>query len=162
MTEWLDFDVVPFWEAALRIALAAALGMAIGLDRDLKRKPIDVRAYMIVATTACLIALMAQEIYADYQRSDETVRLDFMRVIEGVLTGIGFLGAGAIIRAQDSNYVIGTATGASIWASGGIGLTLGFGFYCLTAIAFVALLMILLMLGLMMPAITDQTDDHEK
>lgn len=147
MAELLDFNVVPYWEAVIRILASAALAMIIGLERDMKNKPIDFRAYMIVATVSCAIAIMAQEIHVDYLGPDETVGLDFMRVIEGVLTGIGFLGAGAIIRSRDSDRVIGTATGASIWASGGLGLSLGFGFYGLTAMAFLVIAGTLFTLG---------------
>lgn len=142
-----DFDVVPAWEVVLRIALAWLLGMAIGLDRALKNKPVDLRVYMIVATTACAMAVLSQELFADFQTSDETVNLDFTRIISGVLTGIGFLGAGAIIRNRDENEVIGSATGASIWASGGLGLALGYGFYGLTLITFVPIIATLVVLG---------------
>lgn len=143
-----DFDVISPTEVAFRIALAAVLGLAIGLDRALKRKPIDLRVFVIVATTACAMAVMAQELYADYDAAEETVSLDFTRVIEGVLTGIGFLGAGAIVRNRDSGDVMGTATGASIWASGGLGLALGFGFYGLTLMAFVPVIVALVLMGL--------------
>lgn len=151
--DWIfDFDVVPAWEVVLRIVLAGGLAALIGLERDMKRKPIDFRAYMIIAVTSCIVAVMAQEIYADYQNSDGPVSLDFMRIVEGVLTGIGFLGAGAIIRNQngDGRRVVGTATGASIWASGCLGLTAGFGFYGLTMMAFVAVWGILLVTGLLL------------
>ncbi len=160
MPSFLDFDIVPLWEAVLRVLLAAGIGLAIGLDRDLKKKPIDFRAYIIIATTSCVIALMAQEIFEDYRQAEDSVTLDFMRVVEGVLTGIGFLGAGAIMRSGDSGRVVGTATGASIWASGGLGLMLGFGFYGLTAIAFLAVFGSLFALGFLMPAISDERDDQ--
>lgn len=159
LEEFYDFKMVSFEESCFRIALACILGMAIGLDRDMKKKPIDFRAYMIVAATACLVAIMAQEVYAEYQSDNSSVRLDFMRIIEGVLTGIGFLGAGAIIRAENSNRVIGTATGASIWASGGLGLALGFGFYGLTAIAFVAIVTILFIIGMLMPYVSNRQEE---
>jgi putative Mg2+ transporter-C (MgtC) family protein len=84
-----------------------------------------------------------------------------MQVISGVLTGIGFLGAGAIIRSRDSAQVIGTATGASIWASGGMGLALGFGFYMLALISFVTIFSVLFLFGLVMQDRHDgpQSDD---
>lgn len=66
-----------------------------------------------------------------------------------MLTGIGFLGAGAILRSQDDR-VVGTATGASIWASGGVGLSLGFGFYVLSALSFIAIFGLLFLSGLLM------------
>lgn len=152
MEKLTGFNTIPFFEVVIRIAMAGGFGLALGLDRHWKNKPMDFRAFMIVAVTSCIVAIMAQEVYADYQTSDATVRLDFMRIIEGVLTGIGFLGAGAILYSRDSNRVIGTATGASIWASGGIGLTIGFGFYVLSLLSFLAIFGILFFFGLLMPA----------
>lgn len=81
---------------------------------------------------------------------------------EGILTGIGFLGAGAIVRSRDSDRVIGTATGVSVSASGGLGMTLGFGFSGLAAIGLVPVLGPLVVLGYVMPQITDEHDDGEK
>lgn len=159
MIPFADFDVVPGWEVLIRVGIAAAFGLVLGLDRERKRKPIDFRAFMIVCVATCLVAIMAQELYADYDKgSDSNVRLDFMRIVEGVVTGIGFLGAGAIIRLSDGEGVRGTATGASIWASGVLGLTLGFGFYGLATIGFVAIAAILVVLGFLRPHLTDQTD----
>jgi len=158
-----DFDVVPFWDAVLRVCASVALAMVIGLERNIKRKPVDFRAYMIVAAISCVIAIMAQEIYADYQTAETSIRLDFMRIIEGVLTGIGFLGAGVIIKgsSDQANPVVGTATAASIWASGGLGLTLGFGFYGLALLAFAAIAGTLFVFGLLMPVIVDREDGRE-
>ena len=123
----------------------------LGLERYWKNKPMDFRAFMIVAVTSCVIAIMSQEVYADYNSGEGTVALDFMQIIAGVLTGIGFLGAGAIIHSRDGSQVLGTATGSSIWASGGIGLALGFGFYMLSIISFLTIFGILFICGLVMP-----------
>ena len=141
---WISLDIIELWELCLRVVLAALFGLALGIDREYKNKPIDFKAYMIVATSSCLVAVMAQEIYADYASADDVVSVDLGKIVGGVLTGIGFLGAGAIIQIGETK-VIGTATGASIWASGIIGLALGFGFY---GIAFIGFLAILLILGL--------------
>jgi putative Mg2+ transporter-C (MgtC) family protein len=148
MEHLLEYRTISLFEVILRIVLAGGFGLALGLERYWKNKPMDFRAFMIVAVTSCVIAIMAQEVYADYSASDKTIRLDFMQIIAGVLTGIGFLGAGAIIRSRDGAQVIGTATGASIWASGGIGLALGFGFYVLSAISFLAIFSVLFVFGL--------------
>lgn len=156
-----NFDAVSASETVLRIGMAAAFGLILGLERDWRKRPIDFRAYMIIAVSTCLIAIMAQEVLADYQKTDQTLQLDFMRAVEGALTGIGFLGAGAILRHKQENRVIGTATGASIWASGGLGLTLGFGLYGLALIGFAAIVAILIVLGLCMPIFTYADHRHE-
>lgn len=146
MFEFIDMDVVNPAETLLRVFLALIFGFVLGLERDRKNKPIDFRAYMIVAVTTCIIAILGQELYSDYSEASTVVSLDLGKVIAGVLTGIGFLGAGAIIKVEN-DQVIGTATGASIWASGGIGLCLGFGMYGLAGIGFIAIASILIIGG---------------
>lgn len=150
MEHLFDYRTVNLGEVILRVLLAGSFGLALGLERYWKNKPMDFRAFMIVAVTSCVIAIMAQEVYAEYSSSDNTVQLDFMQIIAGVLTGIGFLGAGAIIRSRDGVQILGTATGASIWASGGIGLALGFGFYMLSLVSFLTIFGILFVFGLLM------------
>jgi putative Mg2+ transporter-C (MgtC) family protein len=150
MEQLIEYRTVSLFEVILRIVLAGGFGLALGLERYWKKKPMDFRAFMIVAVTSCVIAIVAQEVHADYSSSaDSTVELDFMQIIAGVLTGIGFLGAGAIIRSRDGAQVIGTATGASIWASGGIGLALGSGFYVLSLTSFVVIFVVLFVFGLL-------------
>lgn len=146
MFEWPD--------VALRVFLAALFGLLIGIDRDQKDKPVDFRVYMIVAITTTVITIMTQEINGNYNSTEQFLTLDLGKTIAGVLTGIGFLGAGAIIKVNDSQ-VVGTATGASIWASGGMGLCLGFGMYGLAFILFLALAITLMFTGRMMSKLTN-------
>jgi len=119
------------------VFLAAIFGLLLGLDRDNKDKPVDFRVYIIIAMTTTIIAIMSQEISSHYTNED-FLKLDLGKIIAGILTGIGFLGAGAIIKVNDKE-VIGTATGASIWACGGLGLCLGFGLYGLAIALFITL-----------------------
>ncbi len=136
-------------------------GFILGLERDSKNKPIDFRAFMIVAVTTCILAILGQEIYSDFASEEGgTLKVDLSSIIAGVMTGIGFLGAGAIIHRGD-NRVVGTATGASIWAAGGIGLAIGFGFYSLGIVAFVAIGAILLAGGIFRTKFSG-IDDNEK
>jgi len=142
-------NVIGFPEAALRAFLAMAFGLVLGLDRDSKNKPIDFRAYMIVALTTCIAAMLSQELYHSYQSSGNVVSLDLAKIISGTLTGLGFLGAGAIIKVEGKN-VVGTATGASVWASGIIGLTIGFGLYALALLTLVCITAVLVLGGYFM------------
>ncbi len=146
MFEFIDMDVVGPVETFLRVFFALSFGVVLGLERDSKNKPIDFRAYMIVAVTACICAIMGQELYSDYSQASDVVSIDLGKIISGVLTGIGFLGAGAIIKVE-KDQIVGTATGASIWAAGGIGLCLGFGMYGLAGIGFIAIAFILIVGG---------------
>lgn len=134
----LDLYSMSFQELALRLILAVIFGLVIGLDRDNKDKPVDFRVYVIIVTATTVLAIMALELSFYYNNDDKFLSLDLGKIIAGVLTGIGFLGAGAIIKVDDKQ-VIGTTTGASIWACGALGLCLGFGMYGLAVALFVTL-----------------------
>lgn len=139
MEDWfadaLGLHFVTFGEALIRMLLAAGLAMVLGLERYRKNKPIDYRAFVIISLASCVLAMMSQELYADFAAAENVVSMDLAKIVAGVLSGIGFLGAGAIIKQSDGD-VVGTATGASIWASGALGLTIGFGFYALALMMF--------------------------
>lgn len=101
---------------------------------------------MIIAMTTTVIAIMGQEINSHYAADEDFLSLNLGKIIAGVLTGIGFLGAGAIIK-KENEQVVGSATGASIWASGAMGLCLGFGLYGLAIMLFIALAITLVIAG---------------
>lgn len=147
--DFLNLALFTWQDLILRISLAMVFGLILGWDRDRKNKPIDFRAYMIVCVTSCIIAMMAQELNYDFSHKENIIGLDLGKIISGVLTGIGFLGAGAIIK-RENNQIVGTATGASIWAAGGIGLALGFGAYGLALAGFIAIAGILTIGGFCM------------
>ena len=159
ISDAFDLTLFTWGEVTLRLALAIAFGLALGLDRDSKNKPIDFRAYMIVCVATCTLAMMVQELHDDFSGDSTLLSLDMGKVISGVLTGIGFLGAGAIIK-RDNDQVVGTATGASIWASGGIGLALGFGVYGLAFAGFLAVAAILIFGGLYMEIFHNRKDEE--
>ena len=146
---YLNLNYVSWGEAILRIGLACLFGLVFGLERHTKNKPINFRVYMLVSMTSCVICILGLELGQELLEQDSVTNLDLGKIISGTLTGIGFLGAGAIMKLDD-NRVIGTATGASIWASGGIGLTLGFGYYGLAFAAFVTVALILFIGGFFM------------
>jgi len=133
-------NVVFMPEVLLRVVLAGLMGFVIGFDRDRKDKPMGARTYMIVCMTSAMLCIMGQELFYIYGGSGESIPgLDLSKIIGGVLTGIGFLGAGAIIK-RDDTHITGATTGASIWAAGGIGMMVGFGLYALYAVAFLSVL----------------------
>jgi putative Mg2+ transporter-C (MgtC) family protein len=110
-------------EQILRLLLAAATGSLIGLERDLRDKPAGIRTHMLVCIGSCIITLVS--IY-DFP-------LDAARIAAGIVTGIGFLGAGAIIGGSDG--VHGLTTAAGIWVTAAVGLALGTGSYIIAALS---------------------------
>lgn len=157
INQYLSLEIIGYGELVLRLFLAMLFGFILGIDRDSKNKPIDYRAYMIVAVATCSVAIMGQELYIQYASAEQFVSLDLGKIISGVLTGIGFLGAGAILKQGDTK-IIGTATGASIWASGIFGLALGFGMYALAFLTFLMIAIILIGCGFFMKTFADKED----
>ncbi len=126
-------------EALLRIVASAALPLMIGVDRFLRRKSIDFRPFVIVSLGACALSLAVLELA--YRETDANLDFSPSRVFAGVITGIGFLGAGAMFR-QDQ-YVKGAGSAASIWASGIIGILCGIGLLWLATLLASAVLALL-------------------
>ena len=130
---------ISWLEALARIAAAMLLPLLIGVDRFVRRKPIDFRPFVIVALAACTLALAIMELAA--RTSDPQVDVGPSRIFAGVITGIGFLGAGAMFR--EENYVKGAGSAASIWAAGAIGLVCGVGMLWLAALLAGGVLLVL-------------------
>ena len=106
----------------LRIFVALLIGGIIGLERGTKNRPAGLRTYMLVCVGSCLIMLTNQYIYQCTGAGDP------MRLGAQVVSGIGFLGAGTIMVTK-RNQIKGLTTAAGLWASAGVGLALGIGFY---------------------------------
>lgn len=121
-----------------RLILSVVLGGLIGLERQLHRRAAGLRTHIMVSLGSCLMMLTSLYVFDIY---NHIVPLDPTRLAAGVITGIGFLGAGAIIR--DREGIKGLTTAASLWVVAGIGLAVGCGFYTAgmftTVLALVAL-----------------------
>jgi putative Mg2+ transporter-C (MgtC) family protein len=114
-----DYKVV-----LVRIVLAVVLGGIIGLEREKKGRSAGLRTHILVCTGSSLIMLVSLYIFEIYQGK---VAVDPSRIAAGVVTGIGFLGAGTIMASNEG--VRGLTTAASIWVSSAIGLAVGCGFF---------------------------------
>ncbi len=113
-------------EMVLRLLMAAVLGMIVGFERLHSHKPAGLRTHMLVCIGAALFTVVS--IYGFGSGSDPS------RVAAGIVAGIGFLGAGAIIHAQDGG-LHGLTTASSIWAVAAIGMAAGTGMYIVAAVA---------------------------
>ena len=110
-------------EMVIRLLLTLILSGLVGLERQVHRRDAGLRTHILVALGSCLIMLTSLYVFDIYK---EQVSLDPVRIAAGVVTGIGFLGAGTIIRSPDG--VKGLTTAASLWVVAGIGLAAGVGF----------------------------------
>jgi len=124
----------------VRLSLSFLVGGLIGLERQMHRRPAGLRTHILVCIGSCLIMLTSMYVFDIYKSE---VNIDPSRIASGVITGIGFLGAGAIIREREKEAVKGLTTAASLWVVAGLGLSIGCGLYSAslftTALALVAL-----------------------
>lgn len=127
MTEWLSqqFPLIPAWEVALRLVLAALLGLPLGLEREARDKPAGLKTFAMVSLGAAGFVLGLVQGLAVVPVPADAVEYDPTGVVAAIAGGIGFLGAGAIFTAGGT--VRGLTTGASIWLAGAIGLAAALG-----------------------------------
>jgi putative Mg2+ transporter-C (MgtC) family protein len=115
-------------ESLLRLALAAVLGGLIGVERELREREAGLRTHLLVALGSALFTIVGAYGFHDFLESgDPVVRADPTRIAAQIVTGIGFLGAGAIIRQGFS--VRGLTTAATLWVVAAVGLASGAGYY---------------------------------
>ncbi|HET8727529.1 MAG TPA: MgtC/SapB family protein [Alphaproteobacteria bacterium] len=136
----------PVPEILLRFGLAALLGMVLGIDREIRGKPAGLRTHMLIALGAAVTTVVGFELYYSAIEIHQQSRSDLLRIIEGVMAAIGFLGAGAIISRDRSVHNMTTA--ANIWVCGAIGIACGAGYYIIAVIALGFTIAILTVLGL--------------
>jgi putative Mg2+ transporter-C (MgtC) family protein len=113
------------WEDYARLALALLLGASIGFERELHDKPAGLKTIALVTLAGCLLALMSVRL--GIVASQGPGEVDIARIAAGVISGIGFIGAGTII--QSRHRVQGVTTASVIWLMSAVGICLGAGFY---------------------------------
>ncbi len=123
----------------LRLLLAVALGGIIGIERETSRKPAGLRTNILICVSSAMMMIVA-ELFSGKNGSGQEV----MRVAAGVITGVGFLGAGAIMQARGT--VHGLTTASVIWAVAGLGLAVGAGYYLISIVFTVMVVLILVLL----------------
>ncbi len=120
-------------DAAGRLIAAAMLGAAIGYERQWRRKSAGLRTHVLVSLGACLTMIVSLNISLEFFSLYGLTNSDPERIAAQVISGIGFLGAGAIMK--DGFNVIGLTTAASLWVVAAIGLSVGSGYYAFAVIA---------------------------
>ncbi|WP_245617999.1 MgtC/SapB family protein [Domibacillus tundrae] len=130
----------------MKLGLSGGLGAVIGLERELKRKPVGLKTSIVISIISCLLTIVSVEsVYFYHKDTNVNITMDPLRLAAQIVSGIGFLGAGVILhRANDS--ISGLTTAAMIWGAAGIGIVVGAGFY---AAALAGVIMILLALEIL-------------
>jgi putative Mg2+ transporter-C (MgtC) family protein len=126
-------------EVARRLILAAVLGAVLGLEREVKQKSAGLRTNILIAVGAAVFTLMSLEMARAGGAADPS------RIAAQIVTGIGFLGAGAIIRTRGG--VQGLTTAATVWVNSAVGVAAGGGQYHLALIATSVTMIVLLMVA---------------
>jgi|CXWL01.1.fsa_nt_gi putative Mg2+ transporter-C (MgtC) family protein len=116
--------MTPFAQDLLSLFVSLALGAVIGLERELSDKAAGLRTNILICIGSCLFAILSRNLAA-------AAGTDITRIAAQIVSGIGFLGAGAIMR--EGEHVTGLTTAATIWVVAAIGVTVGFGLYSLGA-----------------------------
>ncbi|EGQ21266.1 SapB protein [Sporosarcina newyorkensis 2681] len=130
-------------EAVMKIACALFLSLVIGVEREIKKKPIGLKTSAVIATFSCLLTIISIEAaYLVPARDDINITMDPLRLSAQIVSGIGFLGAGAILR-RDNDNITGLTTAAMIWGSAGIGIAVGAGFYIESFFAVISVMLVI-------------------
>lgn len=137
----------------VKLILAAVAGGAVGLEREKHGRPAGLRTHLLVALGACLMMVVSEAFQLKYAAFDvnSSVRLDPGRTAAQIVTGIGFLGAGVIIK--EGITVRGLTTAASLWLVAGLGMAFGMGLFIPGMMATVLALMSLIFLKMLEPII---------
>ncbi|MEJ8291370.1 MgtC/SapB family protein [Delftia tsuruhatensis] len=143
-------DAAEVTRVMVRLLLAALLGGIVGYEREHKGKAAGLRTHMLVAMGAALFVLVPERGGMDIA--------DMSRVIQGVVAGVGFLGAGAIIKRHSEEQVQGLTTAAGIWMTAAIGVACGLGREAIALLATLLAMVILVMLPHVVSAPPPQAD----
>jgi putative Mg2+ transporter-C (MgtC) family protein len=119
----------------IRLVAAAVLGAVIGYERERAKKPAGLRTHILISMGAAMFTLISEYGFGGVNPT---------QIAGGIVTGIGFLGGGAIFRSKEG-FVEGLTTAATIWAAAGVGLAMGAGMYILSVVATVLILIVLVL-----------------
>jgi putative Mg2+ transporter-C (MgtC) family protein len=154
----LEFSDIPdaaeATRIAVRLAMAILLGAAIGYERERRGKAAGLRTHMLVSLGAAIFVLIPLQSGMEID--------DLSRVLQGIIAGIGFLGAGAIIKLSDDREIKGLTTAATIWVAAAIGIAAGVGREATAVVSTLAVLFILVIIGRMEASIDTVQDDDGK
>lgn len=132
-----------WYEVVFRIALASIVGMAVGLQRERHGHPAGIKTHAMVCIGAAVISLIQLQMFA------ENPDIDPSRIIAQVVSGIGFIGAGCILRNDRNDTISGITTASTLWVVGCLGIAVGLGYYLICLASFTAVMIILSVVSLL-------------
>ncbi|KMZ43716.1 MULTISPECIES: MgtC/SapB family protein [Bacillales] len=123
----MSLSVFTTYDFLLKLGVALFLGLMIGMDRQLKHKPLGVKTSMVISVASCLITIVSIESVHRFSLPGHT-NMDPLRLAAQIVSGVGFLGAGVILR-RSNDVISGLTTASMVWAASGLGIAVGAGFY---------------------------------
>lgn len=135
LSDFYQDGAIALWDLFARIFLAVVIGFLLGLEREISHHPAGIKTHVLVCLGAAIASMISVEMA--YQANIINCSLDLSRIAAGVVSGMGFIGAGAIMKSRDGTMVTGITTAATLWVSSCLGLAVGMGYYRITFIAFI-------------------------
>ncbi|MFZ5674442.1 MAG: MgtC/SapB family protein [Pseudomonadota bacterium] len=135
-----------FLDTGLRLGAATAVGVIIGINRDMKDKPAGMRTLGLVALGAAVITLAAIQYEGMAEHADALSRV-IQGVLQGIMTGVGFIGVGAILRDREAQRIEGVTTAASVWMTAALAVACAFAAWRIVLIGLVLALVLLVVLA---------------
>src|SRR5690625_3911768 len=118
-----DFNLI-----LIKLTLAALAGLLLGLERESKHKPLGLKTCAVIAIASCLLTIVSIEAAISSYNESFFIRADPMRLAAQIVSGVGFLGAGVILR-RSNDAISGLTTAAIVWAASGFGIAIGAGYF---------------------------------
>lgn len=156
----MDINIDLHTDSIIKLLVAMLFGLFIGIDRQLKQKPLGIRTSMVISIASCLVTLVSIHAYDKFGGAEHPT-MDPMRLAAQIVSGIGFLGAGVILR-RGGDAISGLTSAALIWTASGIGIAVGAGFYVEAGYAVVLLMFAVNAVPLLIKAIGPEVlNKHE-
>jgi putative Mg2+ transporter-C (MgtC) family protein len=146
MEHFTDLNLHDLVHVTLRLTVASVLGAVIGWEREIHRRAAGLRTHILVAVGCATFMTLGMDLVQDGGGADEA-----SRIVQGVATGIGFLGAGTILKMDDEKRIKGLTTAASVWATSAVGVAVGAGRLLLALVLVVLTLVTLALLPKLEP-----------
>jgi len=143
----------------LRLIAAAAAGMALGLPRDMTDKPIGMRTLGLVSLAAAIVAMSVLR-QVDIAHQPDAASRVLQGIVQGLMVGVGFIGAGVILRDTSSNRVHGLTTATTVWIAAALGIACALAEWHIAATGLVLALIILILLKRFERRVSPEMEKH--
>jgi putative Mg2+ transporter-C (MgtC) family protein len=149
MLEIYDTNWLPQLEIAIKVVIAGVFGAIVGLERELANRPAGLRTHAILASAAALLVGLADLLISHFAEESlpQVLRVDPLRIVEAIVTGVAFLGAGTIFRHREDRIIEGLTTGTTLLLVSAIGVAVAMGQLLLAAIVTIVSLILLRLVG---------------